>query len=134
MEANEGAPFFRGGVSAVGDFAANQPPTALAWLTFHQQLASYVEMARATPPAGQCLPSHGNLASEPSIEAKRAGTEVIDLTSPTSSPAAGSTCFRASNLRSFRIGERLGATRDGGEGFQVRCGLGASGWVCSPTR
>lgn len=53
-------------------------------------------------------------------EAQGQDNEVIDL-SCTTPPHEASTAtdFRDVKLQDFHFGDRLGATRDGGEGFQV---------------
>jgi len=73
-------------------------------------------MARATLSADRRLPPHGNNAATPDT------SHIIDLTSPASA-SAGDDCFERNgriSLGNLIIGERLGATRDGGEGYQVR--------------
>lgn len=56
--------------------------------------------------------------------------DVIDLTSPATSPA-GTSCLGdllqgkdSFSLAQLSIGERLGASRDGGEGYQVWLHMG----------
>lgn len=53
---------------------------------------------------------------------QRRDSEVIDLTSPPKPASATATTngFDGVALSDFSIGDRLGATRDGGQGFQVR--------------
>lgn len=52
-------------------------------------------------------------------EALRRDNEVIDLTTPPHHEASTATIFKDVKLGDFHVGDRLGATRDGGEGFQV---------------
>lgn len=84
----------------------------------------------ATPPGGGRLPSHdfggekgppfsSRRRRQPSNEVNEVN-EVIDLsTSPPEPCSTATALFAGANLSDFIIGDRLGATRDGEEGFQV---------------
>lgn len=83
----------------------------------------------ATPPGGGRFPSHGDFGvySGPPFSSSRrrlnnemAVKEVIDLSASSPEPCSTATGLLAgAKLSEFTIGDRLGATRDGGEGFQV---------------
>ncbi|CAM9696013.1 unnamed protein product, partial [Ectocarpus fasciculatus] len=59
-----------------------------------------------------------NQGVTPNQEAQRRENEVIDLSCTTPPHASTATDFRDVKLGDFHVGDRLGATRDGGEGFQ----------------
>lgn len=83
----------------------------------------------ATPPGGGRFPSHGDVGGDqrPPFGSRRRRpnnevNEVIDLSSSSPEPSTATappTVFAGAKLSDFIIGDRLGATRDGGEGFQV---------------
>lgn len=89
----------------------------------------------ATPPGGRQFLSHGGLdggrrpPSSVSRKRQRPNKEVnevnevndvIDLSTCSPEPCSTATApLAGAKLSDFAIGERLGATRDGGEGFQV---------------
>lgn len=65
---------------------------------------------------------HGEKRPPPSSRRQRQHNEVhevIDLSTSSPEPCSTAALFAGANLSNFTIGDRLGATRDGGEGFQV---------------
>lgn len=64
-----------------------------------------------------------------SLNRARRINQVIDLSSTVDSPPTGvsdnrRSLFSGVKLKDLRVGDRLGASRDGGEGFQVRWVVG----------
>lgn len=94
----------------------------------------------AREPASSTLAQKGvirpmsSVCSPESRDGNSTGREkdVIDLSTPTAVEVAedkSRTRCQGVKLRDLRLGERLGARRDGGDGFQVKHTIGES-WCC----
>lgn len=87
----------------------------------------------ATPSGDGRLSSRGHLAGDWGVlvdDRQRPNSEVIDLSTShpeQASATATTTEFCGVALSDFSIGDRLGATRDGGKGFQVKRLVP---WIC----